>query len=112
MSPETFRTIKTPAARATDPESSHLAAEEITESGVRQQQIGQAITAVRDHPGSTSRELAELTGLDRYMLGRRLSDAAATGAIRKGGKDEMRVCQVSNRLALTWHPAAVSVKVV
>mgnify|MGYP007049500648 CR=1 FL=1 len=32
--------------------------------------------------------------------------------VRKGGKDEMRVCQVSNRLALTWHPAAVSVKVV
>ena len=95
--------IATPAARATDPESSHLAAEEITASGKRQEQIGLAITAVRDHPGNTSMELSELTGLDRYMLARRLPDAETAGAIRRG---EQRVCQVSNRRALTWYPTA------
>lgn len=96
------RVVATPAARATDPETSHLAAEEVTASGVRQQQIGMAIAAVRAHPDRTSMELAQATGHDRYMLARRLPDAVTAGAVRKGGA---RTCTVSGRKALTWLPA-------
>ena len=46
-------------------------------------------------------ELARLTGLDRYLLARRLPEAVTAGAIVKG---QQRVCSVSDRLALTWLP--------
>ena len=97
------RTIQTPIARRTDPESSHLAAEHVTRSGARAHQQAQAVAAVRAYPGCTSFELATRTDLDRYMLARRLPDAETAGAIRRG---EQRVCQVSNRRALTWYPTA------
>ena len=94
-------TVATPAARTTDPHTSHLAAEEITASGARQQQIGVAIAAVRAHPGHTSMELANLTGHDRYMLARRLPDAETARAVSKG---EARTCTISGRKAVTWNP--------
>lgn len=95
------RRIETPAARRSDPESSHRAAEEVTASGRRAAQLAQVIAAVRKHPGRTSMELARLTGLDRYLLARRLPEAATAGAVAKG---QQRVCSVSDRLALTWLP--------
>lgn len=94
--------VETPAARASDPETSHLAAEEVTASGVRQQQIGLAIAAVRAHPDRTSMELSVVTGHDRYMLARRLPDAETAQAVRKG---PARTCTVSGRKAVTWLPA-------
>ena len=100
--PPTPMRVETPAARASDPETSHLAAEEVTASGVRQQQIGLAIAAVRAHPDRTSMELSVVTGHDRYMLARRLPDAETAGAVRKG---PARTCTVSGRKAVTWLPA-------
>lgn len=96
-----LRRVETPIARRSDPESSHRAAAEITDSGARAHQQAQAIAAVRAYPGLTSQELSELTGLERYMLARRLPEAVTAGAIRKG---EQRTCSVTGRLALTWWP--------
>ena len=88
-----------PAARRSDPESSHQASDAITRSGQRGQQIGMAIDAVRMHPGSTSYELALATDIDRYVMARRLPDALKVGAVVKG---EQRTCDVTGHLALTW----------
>ncbi|NID15008.1 MarR family transcriptional regulator [Luteibacter yeojuensis] len=96
-----LRQVETPAARATDPMTSHLAAEQITASGKRGQQQAQAIAAVRAFPGMTSFELAMRTKLDRYMLARRLPECLTTGAVRK---DEPRTCSITGRLATTWFP--------
>lgn len=90
-----------PMARTTDPLSSHLAAGEIEGSGRRASQQVEALAAVRKHSGSTSHELAEATGLDRYALARRLGEVEERGLIRRG---DFRRCAVSGRLVLTWWP--------
>lgn len=94
--------VATPAARNSDPVTSHLAAEEITASGVRFSQQRQVAHAVRRHPGHTSQELAELTGLDRYMLARRLPECETAGRVRKG---PMRNCSITGRKAHVWEVA-------
>lgn len=101
-SPTSPRRVETPAARSTDPETSHLAAEQHTASGARAHQLAQAISAVRAFPGRTSFELALATDLDRYMLARRLPEAIAAGAVKKGAA---KACSVTGRQALTWWPA-------
>lgn len=93
--------VETPAARATDDVSSHLAAEDVTRSGARQRHIEIVATAVRKHPGMTSAELAVLCGLDRHETARRLPDAITAGLVKKG---ELRACARSGRLAVTWDP--------
>lgn len=98
---QTIRRIETPIARANDPESSHRAGEEITASGRRQQQIAMTIEVVRKHPGHTSMELSEITGLCRFLLARRLPEAVTAGAVMKGIQ---RPCSVTRKLALTWLP--------
>lgn len=103
----TIRRIETPIARASDPMSSHLAANEMTASGRRGQQIAWAIAAVRAYPGRTSQELCEVTGIDRYTLARRLPDAVTAGAIRKGIQ---RACSVTGKTALTWWPVDMQAK--
>lgn len=91
-----------PAARTTDPVSSHLAADDHTASGKRGRHIGIVIDAVRRHPGKTSAELAPICGLERHEVARRTSDAERCGAIRKG---QIRRCDISGRSAVTWWPA-------
>jgi len=97
-----FRRVETPAARNSDPVTSHLAAEEITASGKRAHQQHQAVAAVRANPGCTSFELALKCDLDRYMLARRLPEVVLAGLVRKG---EPKHCSVTGRLALSWWPA-------
>lgn len=91
-----------PIARETDPETSHLAAEEVTTSGRRAVQQHAVLAAVMAHPGLTSRELAQAAGMDRYVAARRLPELEAAKRVRKG---EARECRVSKRLAVTWWPA-------
>jgi len=67
----------TPArARRTDPTPSHEAAREMTTSGAASAHRMLVWTAVNEHPGLTSHELAELPGmeLDSVEINRRLSD--------------------------------------
>lgn len=91
-----------PIARESDPETSHLAAEEVTTSGRRAVQQHAVLAAVMAHPGLTSRELAQAAGMDRYVVARRLPELEAAKRVRKG---EARECRVSKRLAVTWWPA-------
>lgn len=96
------RGVETPAARTTDPESSHDAAEHITRSGQRAQQQAVTAAAIKAFPDHTMQELAELTGHDRYMLGRRVSECETAGLVKRGLK---RVCRVTGRNAEPWMPA-------
>lgn len=95
------RMVATPAARRTDPASSHLAAAHITRTGKRSAQQDQATAAVRQFPGHTSFELALLTHLDRYMLARRLPECETAGSVRRSA---MRHCTVTGRVAMEWLP--------
>ena len=101
ITPTMNRIVETPAARATDPETSHLAAAEITRSGVRGHQQSQVVAAVRAFPGCTSFELAMKTSLDRYVVARRLSECVTSGDVKKG---DAKACPVTGRLALSWWP--------
>lgn len=96
------RAVATPAARRTDPESSHQAAQIHTLSGKRAHQQDQAAAAVRKFPGRTSFELATCTGIDRYTLARRLPECETGGSVRRGTQ---RACTVTGRLAMEWMPA-------
>jgi hypothetical protein len=95
------RIVDTPAARTTDPDTSHIAAAEHTASGKRGTNVAHVIDLVRLHPGCTSAELARYTSLTRHECARRLPEAETAGAIRKG---EKRRCAQNGSLAVTWWP--------
>jgi hypothetical protein len=86
-------------ARSTDPISSTLAAEELIESGRQHTQQNDVYRAVREHPGMTSRELAQAMGGDRYTYARRLPEIECKRLVRKG---TIRRCRIGRRPAVTW----------
>ena len=94
--------VQTPAARDSDPLTSHAAAKEITESGERQRQIRAVAGAVRRNPGLTSADLAAASGMDRHLLGKRLPEAQLAGLVRTGDKV---MSKSTDRLGMTWWPA-------
>jgi hypothetical protein len=90
----------TSRARHTDPSSSRAAAD-VVSRGIAGHQQRQAAAAVRACPGRTSCELSIETGLDRYMLARRLPELLEAGAvIRK----EPRPDRHTGRPGVTWWP--------
>lgn len=93
------RRIETPAARFSDPITSHEAAEHVTSTGQRQRHLSIVVAAVREHPGLTSLELADVCGLERHEVARRTADAETTGAIFKGPVKR----QTNGRSAVTWY---------
>lgn len=98
--------VETPAARASDPVTSHLAAEEHTRSGKRGHQQSQAAAAVKALPGRTSFELALATDICRFVLARRLPECVTGGSVLKGAPKH---CSVTGKLAVTWWPAGYGV---
>lgn len=94
--------VETPAARRTDPVTSHQAAETLTRTGERAHLQHLTAAAVRQYPGRTSQELAALTKIDRYTLARRLPECETAKTVRRG---EPRECTITKRNALTWWPA-------
>ncbi len=81
-------------ARSSDLSTSHDAAHYVVASGLQAHQHDQSAKAVTDYPGMTSNELAQATGLDRYML---------AGRVWRGPN---KPCAVSGRTACTWWPVA------
>lgn len=96
-------------ARATDPDTSVMAARRTVASGRRDAHVSRIVAAVNANPGATSAELAQITGLERHEAARRTSDAAHDGLIRKrvgpDGKPMKRTCGVSGHAAVVWLPA-------
>jgi len=88
-----------PNYRKSDPLSSMLAGDEVTESGTRQNQCDAVFDAVQKMPRATARELAEAFNLDRYAVSRRLADLCHQGLVRKSSS---RKCDIGKRLSCTW----------
>ena len=83
-----------------DPMSSKIAADQVEKSGLRRHQIEKVVNALRLYPDTTTMELSRASGLDRYMIGRRMSEAETLGLVVRCEK--MKVCRISKKLAQTW----------
>jgi len=89
-----------PAARKTDPNSSHIAADLVHgQTNIAKSQRSQVLAALKKYPGSTSKQLAQLAGLDRTMVGRRLPEMEIEGDARCAGRDP------EAKHELIWWPA-------
>jgi len=65
---------KVPASRSTDNAASYRAEELQNASGVRGRNQRLILDAFLKYPMTTTKELSDLTGLDRYMVARRAPD--------------------------------------
>lgn len=88
-----------PIAATRDPWTSHKAAREVTKSGQRANQQNLCLGAVKQWPSSTSAELAQRIGTDRWTVARRLPELRAGGFVVNG---EARVCGVTGKTSLVW----------
>lgn len=93
-------------ARREDPRSSHEAAEEVTASGRAENECAIVLAALREHPHTTSKELAEYSGLDYHLVARRLPELRDKKFLVEHGPD--RICTArgssTTRPVLTWIP--------
>jgi hypothetical protein len=103
-----YKKIETPASHRADPETSRIAEDFVTRTGIRASQQQRTINAVKRWPGKTSAELARLEHHDhedeaeiRTMLARRLSECATAGAVRRG---VTALCAVKKMKCVTWWP--------
>lgn len=92
-------TIFPPASHSVDPRSSFQAEKRITKSGRRETLYNQVLSALKANPGVTGAELAQIMGIDKYSVRRRLSDCKNKNTAIQG---ESRVCKVDGELAVTW----------
>lgn len=91
-------------ARRSDPFTSHLTVDNVTDSGRRAVQRDLVREAVELIPGCTARELGDLLESDSIIDGcgiahRRLSELRQAGLVAMGTK---RKCTISGVLAITW----------
>lgn len=98
--------VNTPAARATDPDTSHKAAEANTASGRRQSQRQQVLDAVIRWPGSTTAELARLMKVWLDVPRRRMSELV-TGQVVVIGP--ARICKECGSKCLTYWPVSLPI---
>lgn len=71
-----------PLWRTTDPTTSRAAA--IRHARPSRTNCAKALAAVREHPGSTAKEIAEYAGLERHEASRRLADLKRRGFVVTG----------------------------
>jgi predicted transcriptional regulator len=88
-----------PLSRQTDPGTSRLAAKELAASGIYGRQKRMVYEGLKRNNGTTSAELAQRIGVDRYVTARRLPDLEREGIVRKG---PARLCEITNSLCVTW----------
>lgn len=95
-----------PRARISDARSSHEAAAEMERTGRAKAQAERVLAAVRRYPGSTSAELAKSAHIERYAVGRRLSELVKQGAVVCVAiTDDTMPCAVSGKRVVRWRPA-------
>ena len=89
-------------SRRTDPITSRQAASEAESSGRAASQRAICLARVNSHPSQTAAEIAIACGLERHVPSRRLPELRDQGMIVNG---KSRICEVTGRLSMTWHPA-------
>jgi hypothetical protein len=90
-------------ARATDPATSHEAAELVEATGRANSQRRAVYDYVRAHPSETGSEIARGMGWERAMVSRRLPELRGAGLLVTG---KARVCTVSGTNQMTWSATA------
>ena len=88
-----------PLARASDPKTSHEAADKLIESGRHRKLLERVVDLVRRFPNCTTRELGTKSDLSEHDIGRRVGEAATMGLVIRG---DPRECTVTRRNAATW----------
>ena len=86
-----------PAARRTDPTTSHEAARGAGRMANTHRLI--IIEAMKKHPNLTSAEIAHCTGLERHQAARRLPELRKLGVAVNG---PARRCHVLGTMQMTW----------
>jgi DNA-binding transcriptional ArsR family regulator len=98
--------LTAPAARTTDPHTSHLAAAEITADGTRDRQAAAILQAVREHPDETALELALRLGMERAQTSKRLPELRRVGLVENprdaDGGLLTRPCRVTRKTVMLW----------
>lgn len=89
----------TPAARTTDPETSHEAADFVRETGTKAAHQQLIVDAVRRMPGLTVIEIGVQVGLSHVKVGKRMKELETAQRVFRG--DKRRVDGLSY---LTWWP--------
>lgn len=99
----TGRHDRAPLAANADPITSHLAAQEITGNGVRDDQKANLAAWMRDNPlPATSAKIAAASGFDRRGVARRLSDLERDGPVDRAG------IAIGHRPAISWKPQGLA----
>ena len=91
-------------ARKSDPQTSHEAAKQVTDSGAASAQREQCLAAVKLAQGMTAAELTKIIGCERHMPSRRLPELRRAGLVTSP-EDRARVCRVTGNKSLTWWSA-------
>lgn len=93
--------MRAPISASADPDTSRLAAAEITKSGKRQGQCMGILALVKKYPDCTSFELSRKRGCkyDRSTVAKRLPNLEHGKLVFKSGT---KVCGVSGKKAVTW----------
>ena len=92
--------LEFPMARASDPVTSHAAADRATDSGLIKTQRAAVLRQVRLTPGSTASEIARAIGhATNHVSCRRLPELETKGLVKRGAP---RVCRVTGYRAATW----------
>lgn len=89
------------AARRTDPETSHEAAQNVEANGEASQHRRILAETIEEHPGLTSGELPQHCELLFEQVHKRLKEVERLGHIERG---EPRICTVRGNRMLTWWP--------
>lgn len=91
-------------ARANDPETSHLAATEVTANGTIHRHGQLIIAYLKTNPGQTNGEIAEGSGLDYARVHKRMKELEELNLAIRG---EKRYCTTDGRrtrLYTSWYP--------
>lgn len=86
-------------SRQEDPESSHEAADAMVRTGKVAAQRVDVLAALRLHGPATSAELAQLSGLERPQVARRLPELSTMGLVLRGPQ---RHCTAHGSTAIEW----------
>ena len=95
------KTFDQPLAHRSDPLTSFAAGERFERSGRLRGQMLLVLLGLRKWSGKTSAELAQLTGLDRHAVARRLPNLSSRGLVERGPE---RMCSVCHCPCVTWRP--------
>lgn len=87
-----MNSLSPPLSRNTDPASSHEGAVHVVTTGKLTAQLQEIYDALKLHPMHTARELSKASGIDYYLIQKRLSVLEAMGLAARRGK---RICTFS-----------------